>query len=211
MAYILGFFAADGSMYRTNRGTHFIEFQITDGDLLRSIGVILNSNHKITIRHRASKWKPIYRLQIGSKSIFKDLENFGFTQNKSKTIRLPKIPDQYFPDFLRGYFDGDGNVIFGYFKKSDRKSLSKAFLTRFTSGSRLFLVDIQERLLKFSISGSLYPHSGAWQLSYSSRASEKLFRLMYRNDNVSGLIYLERKYRIFEDALASKCGRSSIG
>ena len=37
MAYVLGFFAADGSMYRTNRGTYFIEFQITDKDLLLKI------------------------------------------------------------------------------------------------------------------------------------------------------------------------------
>lgn len=63
MAYILGFFAADGSMYQTNRGTHFIEFQITDGDLLKEIQVLLGSNHKITIRQRDSRWKLIYRLQ----------------------------------------------------------------------------------------------------------------------------------------------------
>ena len=128
-------------------------------------------------------------------------------------MRLPKVPDKYFPDFLRGYFDGDGNVFFGYFRKADRKSLSRAFLTRFTSGSRLFLVDIQKKLSTISITGSLFAHNGAWLLSYSGHASEKLFQLMYRNGNVSGLIYLERKYRIFKDALASKeyCGRSSIG
>lgn len=213
MAYVLGFFAADGSMYRTNRETCFIEFQITDADLLKEIQLLLGSDHKIAVRKRAAKWKPIYRLQIGSKMIFADLGHLGFTQDKSKTIRLPKIPKKYFPDFLRGYFDGDGNVIFGYFKKSDRKSLSRAFLTRFTSGSRLFLADIQKRLSPLSITGSLYAHNGAWLLSYSSHASEKLFRFMYRNNAVSSLIYLERKYRIFEDALASKkqCGRSSIG
>lgn len=30
MAYVLGFFAADGNMIRTKRGGHFISFHITD-------------------------------------------------------------------------------------------------------------------------------------------------------------------------------------
>jgi hypothetical protein len=34
MAYVLGFFTADGSMIRNKRGAHFIEFQITDKNLL---------------------------------------------------------------------------------------------------------------------------------------------------------------------------------
>ena len=37
MAYILGFFTADGSMYRTNRKTHFIAIEITDKELLEKI------------------------------------------------------------------------------------------------------------------------------------------------------------------------------
>jgi DNA-binding transcriptional regulator WhiA len=80
MAYVLGFFAADGSMYRTRRGTHFIEFQITDEDLLLKIQKALWSNHKITQRTRGNKrHKSIYRLQIGSKEIFSDFSNLGMT------------------------------------------------------------------------------------------------------------------------------------
>lgn len=65
MAYVLGFFTADGSMIKNKRGAHFIEFEITDKDLLFRIRDLLGSNHKITTRDRNKSLS--YRLQIGSK------------------------------------------------------------------------------------------------------------------------------------------------
>jgi DNA-binding transcriptional regulator WhiA len=37
MAYILGFFTADGSMFKNKRGSYFVEFEITDKELLEKI------------------------------------------------------------------------------------------------------------------------------------------------------------------------------
>ena len=50
MAYILGFFTADGSMIANKRGAHYIDFHITDKDLLYKIRKIFQSNHKIKKR-----------------------------------------------------------------------------------------------------------------------------------------------------------------
>ena len=47
MAYVLGFFAADGSMYKKSHGGHYIEFQITDGDLVKKIRRLLGSDNSI--------------------------------------------------------------------------------------------------------------------------------------------------------------------
>jgi hypothetical protein len=128
MAYVLGFFTADGSMYKTMRGTHFIEFQITDRELLLQVQKTLGSNHKISDRGiRSNHRKKIYRLQIGSKAIFESLIDLGFMQNKTNIVRLPTIPREYFCDFLRGYLDGDGNIMFGYYRKPGRDYLSKCF------------------------------------------------------------------------------------
>jgi len=201
MAYVLGFFTADGSMYRTKRNTCFIEFQITDRTILVAIQKALGSNHKITNRRtRNDHRKAIYRLQIGSKAIFESLEDLGFMQNKSKVIRLPEIPAKHFFDFLRGYFDGDGNVMFGYYKKPGRNYSSKYFATRFTSGSNLFLEDIKSVLADMDINGSLYYSSGGWRLSYGAHATKQLFSSMYHDNHVNDLIYLERKYKIFQRA-----------
>ncbi len=199
MAYVLGFFTADGNMIKNKRGAHFIEFQITDKDLLEKIRDLLKSNHKITVRKRNKNYKTSYRLQIGSKIIFNDLLKLGLTPNKSKTIKLPKIPNKYFSYFVRGYFDGDGNVTFGFFKKSDRKNKSPILFTRFTSGSKDILETLKEKLSKIiNTKGGLYcSKEKAWRLNYSTNDSKKLFKFMYLNNNIKDLIYLERKYNIY--------------
>ena len=144
MAYILGFFAADGSMYKTKRGTHFIEFQITDKELLKQIRKLFDSNHKIAMRNRNKKWKLLYRLQIGSKAMFGDLIKLGMTPRKSKTIKFPDIPVHYLIHFVRGYFDGDGNVWSGLMHKTDRKKPSRTLIAGFTCGSKKFLISLMK-------------------------------------------------------------------
>jgi len=207
MAYVLGFFAADGSMVKNKRGACFIEFQITDKNLLKKIKESMNSGHKITSRKRKGQ-KISYRLQIGSKKIFNDLLKLGLTSNKSKTIDLPKVPRKYFSHFVRGYFDGDGNVTFGFFKKSDRKSKSPILSTRFVSGSKLILEKLKYKLKTLLyLHGSLYYSGNAWRLSYSTNDSKKIFKFMYENDNIKNLIYLERKYNIYKKAINYYLGR----
>lgn len=201
MAYVLGFFTADGNMIKNKRGAHFIEFQITDRDLLYKIREVLGSNHKIAIRKRGDNWKDSYRLQIGSKEIFNDLLRLGLTPNKSKTIRLPEIPKKHFANFVRGYFDGDGNVVSGYFRKCDRKNKSYILSARFTSGSEAILRNLRDNLSKLlGTTGSMFCKDRTWRLNYSINDSKKLFKFMYNNDNVENLIFLERKYKIYKQA-----------
>ena len=201
MAYVLGFFAADGNMVKNRRGAHFISIEITDKDILEKIKEVMSSSHKITQRKRVNSWKTAYRLQIGSKKMFSDLLNLGVTPKKSKTIDLPIIPDKYFAHFVRGYFDGDGNVVSGYFKKLDRKNKSYTLATRFTGGSYIFLKSLKDSLSRLiGVTGSLYEREDACRLNYSINDSKKLFRFMYADNKAKNLLYLERKYRIFKDA-----------
>lgn len=146
MAYVLGFFTADGSMTKNKRGAHFIEFEITDKDLLYEIRRLLSSNHKITKISRNVRWKNLYRLQIGSKEIFSDLLKIGLTPVKSKTVKLAKVPGKYFNYFVRGYFDGDGCISSGIYNRKDRKGTKHVIISRFTSGRRVFLQNLLERL-----------------------------------------------------------------
>ncbi len=199
MAYVLGFFTADGSMYKTNRGTHFIEFQITDKNLLKEVRSILGSNHKISVRPiRNKNWKTSYRLQIGSKRMFADLTKHGLYQNKSNTIRLPKIPSRYFSHFLRGYFDGDGCVHLGRYWRKDRKKWKWQFSVNFTSGSKLFLRDLWEVLKKHVGGGRIGKKTRGYELVFGQHDSIALFRVMY--NNVSERIFLKRKFKTFQNA-----------
>lgn len=207
MAYVLGFFTADGNMIRNKRGAHFIEFQIIDKDLLYKIRELLESNHKITARKRGEIWKTSYRLQIGSKEIFNDLLKLGLTPNKSKTIDLPHIPDKYLPHFVRGYFDGDGNVVVGYFNRRDRKSKARVLCTRFTSGSKLILDNLKNNLGRLlGATGSSHNRDNTWRLNYSINDSKKLFKFMY---NKKGSLFLERKYNKFCEGIKLIEGHNS--
>ena len=198
MAYVLGFFAADGNMIKNKRGGHFISFEITDKNLLEKIREILGSNHKIAIRDRNSLWKQSYSPQMGSKSMFYDLLSHGLTPRKSKTIKFPQVPEKYFPDFLRGYFDGDGCAQLGRYWRKNRKKWKWQFTVNFTSGSKKFLEGLWVALKPFVVGGRLGKKSRGYELVFSQKDGFAIFNLMY--DNVPAKMFLERKYDIFQKA-----------
>jgi len=198
MAYVLGFFAADGDMTVNKRGAHFWNIQITDEKLLISIKNILKSDHKISIRKGKGNEQDLYRLQIGSKETYNDLYNLGMRPNKTKSLVIPNVPNKYFPDFVRGYFDGDGHVWTGAINKERLKS-HIVIQTVFTSCSNKFLEIIKEKLELFFIEkGVLRKGKGGYfRLVYSINGSLKLYDFMYNNLGTSKL-FLKRKKDVFE-------------
>ncbi|MBI5003981.1 hypothetical protein HZC00_02725 [Candidatus Kaiserbacteria bacterium] len=201
MAYVLGFFAADGTMIKNKREGHFIEFHITDRKLLFDIRRAVSSNHKIAIRVRNPKWKLGYRLQIGSKRWFSDLQRLGFSSRKSNVMLFPNVPDEFLGSFIRGYFDGDGCVYFKNLKFADRKKARWILMSVFTSGSRQFLMQLHTALKRHGVQGgSIRNKKSGYDLSLSHKDSLALYRLMY--DTVSDTsIMLPRKYRLFTKAI----------
>jgi len=55
MAYVLGFFCADGNLTIGKRNNHYIEFTNCDKDILEKIRKTLGSNHKISKHKRKNK------------------------------------------------------------------------------------------------------------------------------------------------------------
>jgi len=217
MAYVLGYFAADGSMLVNRRGSCFIEFTSTDRILLEYVRTVSGSDHLITERPKRSEhWKKQYRLQIGSKEWFGDLTALCFIQGKSKTLRFPDVPDAFLGDFVRGYFDGDGCVYIGHLKFSDRTQKRWILQTLFTSGSRPFLEDLHDRLKEKGVKGgSIRTKVRGFELLLSHRDSLALYRLLYHTAPTSDL-FLPRKREKLERAinvlaLDKECGRSSTG
>lgn len=212
MAYVLGYFSADGSMAINSGSSRFIYFDSTDKSLLDKVKALMDSKHKIGIKAKGATNKKVpYRLQIGSKEIYNDLLNLGFTPNKDQTMQLPVIPYQYLRHFVRGYFDGDGSICYGYYKRSDRGGIrSFVIITTFISGSKDFLEALSSRLfLDTNIGPGYIGRKGtAWRLAYSIRDSAQLFKYMY--EDVGQEMYLTRKYKKFLEAI-KLWGRSSVG
>jgi intein-encoded DNA endonuclease-like protein len=195
MAYVLGFFAADGNVIENKRGGNFFSLQITDKDIVYKVRELFESNHTVSVRVGIGNEKTKYRLQIGSKEMCDDLRKLGMKEQKTYTMALPSIPEKYLFDFVRGYFDGDGHVWVGQMNK-ERKTRHMAIQTGFTSCSKVFLLGLKERLEKYGIKGFLSCRKGYSRLYYSNIGSLELYRLMYHKD--ANRLYLSRKKVIFE-------------
>ncbi|MEK7184657.1 MAG: hypothetical protein AAB683_00785 [Patescibacteria group bacterium] len=195
MSYILGFLFADGNIIKTKRNTHFTSLYTADYDLLHAMRGFIGSNHKIS--ERRSETGVVYVVQIGSKELFNDLILLGLTPNKARRMELPKIPKKYAKDFVRGYFDGDGNVWSGL-TNTTRKRKTKTILVAFTSASVGFLHSLFLLLKKQGlIGGSLFKSKKGnyGRLQYSTLDALKSYKIMY---NKSDKLFLNRKKLVFE-------------
>ena len=197
MAYVLGFFMADGSLDVNPRGSQYFNFHIRDKKLLESIREVMNSEHKIATRKVVGGNSVQYRLQIGSKEMCDDLRSLGVQEQKAHNMKIPSMPRVYFSDFVRGYFDGDGNIWMGKVHK-DRGKATNTLMTTFTSCSGEFLKDLKKLLNLEGLSGgSLFFSRKAYRLQYSVMDSIMLYRILYTRCHST--LYLKRKKKIFEE------------
>jgi hypothetical protein len=154
-AYILGFICADGHIERDRL---VITVSIKDRDILEKIKRALRSNHPIKEVQKINPYNKTDRkililveLMIGSVELVKPLFNMGLTTNKTYTLSgniVNYIPKYLMRDFLRGYFDGDGNIFFGKKYNSGYKYninicgnedfLLKSFQIYFPSNNKLY-------------------------------------------------------------------------
>lgn len=195
MAYVLGFLYADGNIVQTKRGNHYIAIYSADKPLLVAMRRATQSAHKIALRNASAGH--VYRIQVGSSEWFNDLKRIGLTPNKSKRMCLPRVPSEFFGDFVRGYFDGDGNVWVGFVHK-DRKTPLRVIQVAFTSGSPAYLKSLHLRLKKQGVQGGSFhrPKAGNYaRLAFSVFDSLKIYKIMYNSPHK---LYLKRKKIIFE-------------
>lgn len=200
MAYILGFLFADGNMVKTKRNTYFVGWYSGDEELLRLMARAMESNHKIGVRALKNLGVGVYVLQIGSKELFEDLVKLGLTPNKTRRMELPEIPNKYIGPFIRGYFDGDGNVWSGFINIK-RKKPSLVLSVAFTCASQVFLENLRMLLRGVGLmGGGVYKikNKECSRLQYSTRDALKLYEIMY---NGSHSLFLPRKRLVFEKFL----------
>lgn len=201
-AYILGFICADGHVDHYN-----IQFEIAekDIDILYKIKRALNSNHPIkTITKNNPYGKSnrkivvMKRLRINGVYLVKPLIKMGLGGNKTYTLNsciLKYIPKFLIRDFLRGYFDGDGNAFFGKKYSSGIKyNINICGNKDFLAGSYQKYFPTNNKLYKDLYSKQCY----VWKISSKQKVIEFLNYLYYNSS-----IFLRRKYWIYKKALCS--------
>jgi len=193
MAYVLGFIYADGSLEDAwyLRGKYF-RIANTNRPIVRKIKNALDSRHTIVKRsYLKSKRKSLYLLRIGSHKMYDDLIGLGLYPRKSLSIKFPKVPSEYLSYFVRGYFDGDGSIIFNRNGRWIR--------VVFTSGSRDFLEQLSEKIaesLKIR-KRPIYISHRSYQLCYFTQEGLKLLNFVYKGVEKDNL-YLDRKYYFYK-------------
>ena len=198
MAYVLGFFSADGCMYRNKRGSYYVAFTSTDKELIESVKNIIHAENLIETYLQKGNCKMKYTIQIGSKRAFNRLKEIGFMQNKSLLMKFPEVPKSVLCHFVRGYLDGDGCVFSAEYFRKTRNNYYRCFMVTFTSGSYVFLRKLRERLVNESSvgCGSLFSRSKSHNvLSYSGKSARQFYKFLYPDLTVP---CLKRKKRVFE-------------
>lgn len=180
MAYIFGLWCADGCIYGDKMFD--ITLHAKDKYILKRIAEELEYEGNLYdgVDRQSS------RINFSCVVIYKDIIALGGTETKSKTLKFPSVPKEFLPDFIRGYFDGDGCVM-----RLKNNRLNSAF----TSGSKDFL-DALFQILKeeAGVNGGSYDPS-CMSLKFGKRDTLKIGSYMYQNDPE---LFLMRKRNKFD-------------
>ena len=123
MAWVLGFFVADGCI---NKSFHSISFSQKDTTVLEVVAAYMDADLNI---HYRGDYTPLFL--IHSKIIKQDLIDMGITPAKSSSITLPYVPQEYLNSFIRGLIDGDGWVD------------AEGYSMHITTGSKVFSKELE--------------------------------------------------------------------
>jgi len=198
MAYVLGFVVADGCVCKRKDRINSYIFDITSKDksILIKIKKVLRSDHTIGIKYNSLKM-PYNHLFICNKVICEDLIKLGINPRKTYNLEPIKVPEKYFPDYVRGFFDGDGSV---YIQKVNGTLQIKS---SFVGASLPFIKVFNKRLCGLLVIPEKSIHMqtdrtgkrvAQYNIHFYIDDSEKLAKFMYGNNST---LYLDRKKKIF--------------
>lgn len=191
-AYIFGFWCADGCIHE-NRFD--IAQHVKDEYILSNIKEKLE--YTGPLKRNGEKGK---RLTISSKTLCDSIKNHGGMERKSIVMPMPKIPEKFYFDFLRGYMDGDGTIR----KQAHHRNKDIFYLYFQLIGGKNLLCDVQKFIKeKYEVDLSLRiidKESGFSRLSAQGKKAFMFLDLIYENVNSKKTdLFLKRKYKIYSE------------
>lgn len=208
LAYIVGLLATDGNL--SIDGRH-ISFTSKDVQLIKTFKKCLGIKNKIGLKTSGFSDKKYPHIQFGDVNLYRWLLGIGLTPHKSKTLGELKIPNEYFFDFLRGHFDGDG-CCYSYWDKRWKSSFM--FYINFVSASEKHILWLKykiEELLKIKVifrreKGPMYA------IRFAKKDSKILISKMYYRDKLPCLLRKHKKVqKILKTEDKESCGCGAIG
>ena len=193
-AYAVGLLTTDGCL--SPDGRH-MDFTSKDVQLIETFKQCLNLTNRIAVKI-GGLGTIAHHVQFGDVVLYRWLLDIGLTPNKSKSIGVLAIPDQFFFDFLRGHLDGDGTIK--VYPDPIYPNAQRLYVS-FCSASRSHLEWLQSRIeYLLGIDGFLQVWNREFALTFAKQDSIRLLRALYYAPN---LPCLKRKYNRAEKFLAS--------
>ena len=185
-AYAIGLLVSDGCLSKDGR---HINLTSKDTEQLVAFNRCLEINQKLHTK-RSGAGVTYQYVEFSDILFYQFLLEIGLFPAKSKTLGGILIPEKYFFDFLRGYFDGDG-CSYSYFDPIFVKSFR--FYISFASASEDYVEWLRLELKKhLDVRGFISRKKGTSniQLKYSKKEAVIIAKSMYYHKDI---ICLERK------------------
>lgn len=194
MAYIMGFLAADGNISKQGNRIQSA-LSIKDIEHLKMIQKEIGGCEVYTYMNNQYECCGWY---CYSAQIKRDLAEYGLIPNKTGSIRIPsKLEKQYYADFIRGYFDGDGSI----YKDSNGMRLT------ITCANEEMLKDINLFFDENSIKPSaLYQDHNNKDIRFRAQACIDIYNLLYYD----GCLCLSRKKEKYVKLMREKYGSKRL-
>ena len=185
VAYACGLMATDGCLLPNGR---HLNLTSNDLDQLETFKKCLNLKANISWKKSGYTGRMNSQIQFGDVVLHKWFRSIGLTPNKTKTIGKLNIPDEYFFDYLRGEFDGDGSSH-AYWDTRWRSSVS--LYLKFTCASAPHLEWLNDSIFKFlAVKGYIQQAGGVYALTFSKQKAKVLYKAMYYSTKIP---FLKRK------------------
>lgn len=194
MAWLLGFLASDGCI-GNKRNTITINLARKDREILEKIQSLLNIQNEI-VDYTNNKGYDCSELRWTSAEHKKDLAEYSIVPNKTLILKPPyKLERQYWIDYIRGYFDGDGSI--NLIKNSNGRGNGNLRWQVCSATKEIieFILDFFEseyNIPKVSIQFT-NAKNPLYSIQYSSTATRTIYQHLYTKD----ALYLQRKKEHF--------------
>jgi DNA-binding transcriptional regulator WhiA len=177
MAYILGFFVADGVVAKDAQS---ISFAQKDKEHFEQIKKEFQTEKPLT----QNKKTGVYLLTLNSKILRNDIiELHGIKPKKSLDIKIPYVPKEFMSHFIRGYFDGDGCIY------------EDKYFVNIVGGSLDFMKSLLQVFNEHEFKPVLKTFDRHYRVYISGYQNIKNFATWIYQDKE---IYLQRKYDRYE-------------
>jgi len=185
MAYLLGMFAADGCVYEKNNAIK-LTLATIDKPYLEQVKLELSAQSEIK-DYETSQGYQNSELRFSSFQIKKDLAEYNIVPKKTYSFNFPqKLKKEYYRDFIRGYFDGDGSI-------STAGSSIRWQLCSYGKDVLQKVIDFFEEQGIPKVSIQKYPGKELHYIQYSSTSTRKIYDILYY-DNCFCLPRKKEKY-----------------